>query len=468
MTSFLKKLVEHRSKSPTKRSAPNGTNSRSNFPHPYLEPYANVPLAPVCYLPLPPSPLPRPSNSPMPTRSGSGQSNRNGSNHSNDSFGVHSWNTEPRDSDDIFYQIKDDISGPGPLIRARSHSPRKPKRDDSGQKIKSKSKSPQKKHRTVINQLDYLNSQCHLEGCSTNIVVHSTRFLLCRHQLCHASDYFKDLLQEHRSNEDVYVSVSSMSDPSPSTQFRWFVESCIPCPALKDISDETLETCMRLSKRFSARGLELRCSKFIIENSCTRQPIVALCWLNCALKHQFDAQTQASLLPSVARLSLNALERHRHMLTERIYSELLTAKLRGTYDKAVQVFRTIHRMDHFTVDLDKCPKCQRMRDGMRVKVHCDPCRKQIGCDRCHQNGCDIEAKAGEDLQAFFQCPHQLVPLNDSTDECHCQIPILAQHLGAQTFFRAEDNRYMNTTDTPRRTLNRRAKHAKDQEYVNGK
>ncbi|CAD6193465.1 unnamed protein product [Caenorhabditis auriculariae] len=330
-------------------------------------------------------------------------------------------------------------------MRARSHSPRKPKPNSvmGSPKMKSKSKSPQKKHRAVINQLDYLNSQCHMEGCSVSIVVHSTRFLICRHQLCHASDYFKDLLQSKYGSEDFYVTVSSMSEPTPSTQFRWFVESSIPCPALKDISDETLETCMRLSRRFDAKGLEMRCTKFIVENACSRQPIVALCWLNWALKHKFDAQTQASCLPSVARLSLTALEQHRHMLTEKIFSDLLAAKLRGTYDKAVQVFRAIHRMDHFSVEVDRCPRCGRTRDGMRVKVNADPCRKQIGCDRCHRESCEIENKAGDDLQAFYQCPHGLVPLNSTTDECHCQIPNLAHHLGSRYYFRSENGTILN-------------------------
>lgn len=122
-----------------------------------------------------------------------------------------------------------------------------------------------------------------------------------------------------------------------------------------------------------------------------RQPIVVLCWLNWALKHNFDTQTHAALLPSVSRLSLNALQRHRHMITEHIYSDIITAKLRSTYDKVgsnfwkkifgaflkfqtVQVFLAIHKIDHFSADVDVCPRCKRSKDGMKIKIHCDPCR----------------------------------------------------------------------------------------------
>uniref|UniRef100_A0A1I7UMC1 BTB domain-containing protein n=2 Tax=Caenorhabditis tropicalis TaxID=1561998 RepID=A0A1I7UMC1_9PELO len=408
MASFLKKLVEHRSKSPQKRTQ------------------------------------------------------------EQESFGIHSWNTEPREIDDVFYPPKSpEMPAPGPLMRTRSHSPRKLRRETNEErKLKSKSKSPQKS--TVINQLDYLNSQCHLEGCQAYIVVTSTRFMLCRHQLCHASVFFKDLLSggSKESNKDYYVNVSNLSDPTPSTQFRWFVESCIPCPALKDISDETLETCMRLSQRFQAKGLELRCMKYLIENAHARQPIVALCWLNWALKHNFDAQTHAALLPSVSRLSLNALQRHRHMITEHIYSDIITAKLRATYDKTVQVFLAIHKIDHFTADLDICPRCKRTKDGMKIKVHCDPCRKQVGCDRCYQAGCEISMR--EDLQAFFKCPHGMTPINDTTDDCHCQIPHMAQYLGNTPTMRFQENNdeYMipndQLTKMERKSRKKQQKRSEDQ------
>ncbi|PAV86128.1 hypothetical protein WR25_24441 isoform F [Diploscapter pachys] len=330
--------------------------ARAYTPQQYFRP-------PVCHLPLPPSPVSPRSNSRL--------SNHN-SNLSNDSNGIPSWNTElSGEPAEFFYVVSDgetnDLErspkfGGGPLMKARSLSP-------------SRSNSPHKrKKKNVTNTLDFLNSQCHLEGCSASIVVNSTKFLICRHQLCHASEYFKQLLSCHRGDDDITIAVSGLTQPSPSTQFRWFVESCIPCPALRDISDDILETCMRLSKRFQAQGLEIRCGKFIIENVHQRQPIVALCWLNWSLKHKFEAQVIAACMPCVARLSLCSLEEHRNMLTEKIYSDILAAKLRGSYEKAVKVFRTIHTMDHFSVDLMSCPKCGRTKDGLRVKVNADPCR----------------------------------------------------------------------------------------------
>ncbi|PIC30640.1 hypothetical protein B9Z55_021813 [Caenorhabditis nigoni] len=463
MASFLKRLVEHRSKSPQKRTSHNRNGSAENgqmISRQNFNPYA--PYAPVCYLPLPPSPTPNYQSLQ--------QKNNHSSSRSNESFGIHSWNTEPREIDDVFYPPSKspqfEAPVPGPLMRARSHSPRKMKRESNEErKLKSKSKSPQKKmgpSTAVINQLDYLNSQCHLEGCRADIVVNSTRFMLCRHQLCHASVFFKDLLSGSKeSNKDYHVNVSNMSDPTPSTQFRWFVESCIPCPALKDISDETLETCMRLSQRFQAKGLELRCMKYLIENAHLRQPIVALCWLNWALKHNFDSQTHSALLPSVSRLSLNALQRHRHMITEHIYSDIITAKLRSTYDKTVQVFLAIHKIDHFSADLDICPRCKRTKDGMKIKVHCDPCRKQVGCDRCYQEGCEISAR--EDLQAFFKCPHGMTPINDTTDDCHCQIPYMAQYLGNQPSMRYQETNDEYMVPMDQQSKNERKNRKKQQQ-----
>lgn len=43
-----------------------------------------------------------------------------------------------------------------------------------------RSKSPQKK-RAVSNTLDYLNSQCHLEGCSVALIVHVSFFFVFPH-----------------------------------------------------------------------------------------------------------------------------------------------------------------------------------------------------------------------------------------------------------------------------------------------
>lgn len=34
-------------------------------------------------------------------------------------------------------------------------------------------------------------------------------------------------------------------------------------------------------------------------------------------------------------------------------------------------------MDHFSVDVDRCPRCNRTREGMRVRVNADPCRSAI-------------------------------------------------------------------------------------------
>ncbi|PIO55117.1 hypothetical protein TELCIR_23500, partial [Teladorsagia circumcincta] len=82
---------------------------------------------------------------------------------------------------------------------------------------------------------------------------------------------------------------------------------------------------------------------------------------------------QLACMPVVARLSLASLEHHRHMMSERIFANILAAKLRGCYEKAVHVFRTIHRLDHFSVDMDRCPRCGRIKDGMKVKVNADPC-----------------------------------------------------------------------------------------------
>ncbi|CAI4225014.1 unnamed protein product [Auanema sp. JU1783] len=494
MASFIKKLVEvrNRSKSPTKQhphsqppymqngysceqiSLIYGSLPRPGLTHQYSRDFS--PYAPsASLLPLPPSPF----MTPTPVARNSSRMSAHHSNQSNESVGIHSWNTEksdtliekttkPRRLDDnsSFYLNKDlgsqMIEPPlfdqtDSLLRTRSYSPRKERHRHHEDKP-NRSKSPHKR-KAVSNTLDYLNSQCHLEGCSVGIVVNTTRFLICRHQVCHASEYFKNLINATPRNEDLYVAVSGLSNPSPTTQFRWFVESCIPCPALKDIDDDTLETCMRLSKRFQAGGLEVRCAKYIIENAYARQPIVALCWLNWCLKHKFEQQVIQACMPSVARLSLCSLEQHRHMMSEKVFADILAAKLRGCYEKAVHVFRTIHQMDHFSVDFDRCPRCGRTKDGLRVKVNSDPCRKQIGCDRCHTEGCELELKGGEDLQAFYQCPHGLLPLNDSTEECHCQTRSLAMHLGAAYPARRPEDFVMNgTTVRKTRSPDRKLKH----------
>ena len=90
-----------------------------------------------------------------------------------------------------------------------------------------------------------------------------------------------------------------MRHPPQALQFQWFLETSVPCPMLRDISggwpfllllsqkvfsyslpDDLLESCMRLCKRFAARGLEMRCTKFIQEHVEGKPPLMALCWLN--------------------------------------------------------------------------------------------------------------------------------------------------------------------------------------------
>ncbi|KJH50950.1 hypothetical protein DICVIV_02911 [Dictyocaulus viviparus] len=275
MASFFKKLSRNRSNSPQKQQVPqyspryiytppsqddhysHGTRENDYSMNDYSYP-------PTCYLPLPPSPLNQ--------RQNESHLNNRYSNQSNESVGIHSWNTERSDfvGRSTTEQWRDDVTKPyqnrsnsalnhfylpkeqnsnfdepslfetsmlNGMHRTRSYSPRKENRNHE-EKTTSRSKSPQKRRRSVTNVFDYLTSQCHLEGCSASIIVNNTRFLLCRHQLCHASEYFKTLFLTHNKNEDVHVAVSGLSNPAPATQFRWFVESCIPCPALRDITGQ--------------------------------------------------------------------------------------------------------------------------------------------------------------------------------------------------------------------------------------
>ncbi|GMS79028.1 hypothetical protein PENTCL1PPCAC_1203, partial [Pristionchus entomophagus] len=457
---LIRKLVDRtqsRSKSPTK-------GSRQPYP-PVQQQYAFSPWqqqgapgremaslhfpegpSPLSYLALPPSPL-------TPSRNSSRQSNNSNGGNSNDSLGIRTWNTEKDEpspsfflnkmgNDDAEPQLFQDHHGNNVYVttnssrgRTRSESPHKKKKEmmgeTNGHKPVSRSKSPNKKQ-TISHNLDYLTSQCHQEGCIASILVQNARFLVCRHQLTHASEYFRSLLNSQAPGAEVSVSVSGMACPSPVTQFRWFIESTIPYPALKDIGDDTLETCMRLSRRFESKSLELRCNKYIIENASQRQPMVVLCWLNWCLQHSFAPNVKQACLPSVARLSLATLEQHRHMLTEKIFGDIAAAKLRSCYDKCVNVFSTIHRLDHFTVELDRCPRCGRTKEQGRVRVHAFPCRssnrKLIGCERCTRDlDCELAAKSETGMNAFYQCPHALLPLNDSTEDCFCQITNLASH-----------------------------------------
>uniref|UniRef100_A0A914RKH8 Uncharacterized protein n=1 Tax=Parascaris equorum TaxID=6256 RepID=A0A914RKH8_PAREQ len=79
---------------------------------------------------------------------------------------------------------------------------------------------------------------------------------------------------------------------------------------IRSFKYDTLETCMRLSKRFRAQGLEMRC-------------------------HKFDRATHDACLPCVASSSLNCLEQHRNMITEKLLADLLAAKLRTLYDQVI-------------------------------------------------------------------------------------------------------------------------------------
>uniref|UniRef100_A0A9J2PRV1 BTB domain-containing protein n=1 Tax=Ascaris lumbricoides TaxID=6252 RepID=A0A9J2PRV1_ASCLU len=326
------------------------------------------------------------------------------------------------------------------MSRPRSNSPVKaPRTTLEGFQKKSRSKSPHKKSSQINTTLDYLSPQCQSEGCSAAIIVQDTRFLVCKHQLSHASDYFRSLFLANKSlpvsgayqssmNEFAIV-VSSFVHPPPATQFRWFLECAIQAPVLKDITDDTLETCMRLSKRFRAQGLEMRCARYIQDNVQVNKkvPMVALCWLNWVLKHKFDRATHDACLPCVASASLNCLEQHRNMITEKLLADLLAAKLRTLY--AVNVFQTIHSMDHFYVDVDRCPRCNRQREQGKVRVYASPCKKLLGCERCMKDyGCEIATKAREHFQAFYQCKHGLTALNDNTPDCQCQLPSLANYL----------------------------------------
>lgn len=65
--------------------------------------------------------------------------------------------------------------------------------------------------------------------------------------------------------------------------------------------------------------------------------MTALCWLNWALKHRFDKAVQEACMLVAARLPLVSLEKHRNMVTERIYADIVALKLRACY-KQVSVY----------------------------------------------------------------------------------------------------------------------------------
>lgn len=147
--------------------------------------------------------------------------------------------------------------------------------------------------------------------------------------------------------------------------------------------------------------------------------MTALCWLNWALKHRFDKAVQESCMLVAARLPLSALEKHRNMITEKILADLLAMKLRACFKQSAAVFHTIHKMDHFHVEVEKCPRCSRQRDQGRVRLLANPCQKQIGCERCLKD-LECEYSKKEDLQAFYQCQHGLLPFGEDTEDCQCQ------------------------------------------------
>ncbi|TKR60736.1 hypothetical protein L596_027935 [Steinernema carpocapsae] len=404
-----------------------------------------------------------PPQSPHPPRHGHGSRLCNGFGGSTE-YGIgctNTWNTETTSAGSYRDRTASNNSRP------RSASPRKSPRDSisNGVPHKSRSKSPIKKmqQRTIVHNYDYLQPQCRIEGCTASVVVHDSRFLVCKHQLSHASEYFRSLFLNNASlplegvcqnsvNEFAIV-VSGLSHPSPSTQFKWFVESVIPTPVLKDITDDTLETCMRLSKRFRAPGLELRCSKHIREFVNYKPPMVALCWLNWCLKHRFDKAVTDACLPSVSRLPLVSLEKHRAMISERILADILAAKLRTCYEQSVSVFQTIHKMDHFTVDVERCPRCGRQREQGKVRIQASPCRKLLGCERCLKDlGCEIEKKSQGDYIAFYQCPHGLMAMSERSEDCHCQLPILGRHLAAIQIIAAEEAEEVPPPPPPRSEL----------------
>ncbi|KAI6190531.1 BTB domain-containing protein [Aphelenchoides bicaudatus] len=323
-----------------------------------------------------------------------------------------------------------------PSHRLRSESPQKSPKEIG--EHRSRSKSPKKKPSTVSGQtqpihrtLDYTHSQCKLEGCSAAIIVDDSRFLVCKHQLAHISEFFRNLFLNNRAlpqngvkqlavNEYTII-VSSLKYPPQHVQFQWFLECSVPNPMLREITDEVLETCMRLSKRFVAKGLEARCARFIKEHVERKNPMTALCWLNWVLKHRFDRSVQDACACSAARLPLIALEKHRQMITEKLLADILAMKLRVVYGQAANAFHTIHKMDHFHVDIERCPRCGRQKEQGRIRLLANPCQKMIGCDRCLKDlGCEIEKRGDTEFQAFYQCDHGLIPFGEETEDCTCQ------------------------------------------------
>uniref|UniRef100_A0A915E7I0 Uncharacterized protein n=1 Tax=Ditylenchus dipsaci TaxID=166011 RepID=A0A915E7I0_9BILA len=334
--------------------------------------------------------------------------------------------------------------------RPRSTSPRKAVKqvEDDQDLRKYRSRSPAKKKsssRSITKTFDYLHAQCKMEGVQLLLWLR-THVSWSANTSCHMPT----------SLNEYTIIVSGMKHPPQTVQFQWFLECTIPCPMLKDITEDALETCMRLCKRFSAKGLEFRCAKFIQDHVAAVQPMMALCWLNWVFKHRFDRNTHDACLPVVARLPLTTLESHRQMMPEKILVDLLAMKLRTCYQQTVRVFHTIHHMDHFFVDMDRCPRCGRQREHGKVRIQANPCHKLIGCDRCLQElGCEIERKSQGEYQAFHQCEHGLWAFNEKTEDCQCQTPIhKANYLQAHTAHVVESSASDATTirTTPSTTV----------------
>ncbi|KAL7073317.1 hypothetical protein ACQ4LE_007366 [Meloidogyne hapla] len=345
--------------------------------------------------------------------------------------------------------------------RNRSSSPRKAFGQKTAEVISgSRSRSPAKKQQQQwAKTLDYLQPQCRLEGCSAAILVEDVRFLVCKHQLSHSSDFFRALFLKshalpmegvrHLREDEYLIQVSSLRHPPQALQFQWFLETTVPSPMLRDISDDLLETCMRLCKRFAARGLEMRCTKFIKERVESKPPLMALCWLNWSFKHHFHRSVQEACFPVVARLSLLELEKHRQMLPEAVFADLLAMKLRTAYQQTSTVFHTIHRMDHFRVDMAQCPRCGRQREQGRIRVQASPCHKLIGCERClREYQCELgDEDSALQMQAFWQCEHGLWPFSDKTEDCRCQTILYKTNWGG-------DNNGQNNQSPIETTINR--------------
>src|SRR3569623_993976 len=100
--------------------------------------------------------------------------------------------------------------------------------------------------------------------------------------------------------------------------------------------------------------------------------------------------------------------------------------------KTATVFQSIHKMDHFHVDVEKCPRCGRHREQGKVRVQASQCLYFIYIFSTHYNiisklnncehslrdsGCELERKSVGDYQSYYQCEHGLIPFNDRTEDC---------------------------------------------------